>query len=99
MKQIVSLNNLVKKIQATEGKIFRATFFKKNGEVRDMTARFGVTDKLKGGELSFNPEEKRLLIVYDMQKEDYRAISIDGLISAHIDETEYVCKEMLNKIK
>jgi hypothetical protein len=96
---IVSLNTLIGRIINTNGKIFRVTFIKRStGELRDMTARFGVTDKLRGGELPFDPTEKKLLIVYDMEKEDYRAIPVDGLVSAHIDEVEYVCKDKIEEL-
>ena len=92
--KMITRNELVNVIKATEGRIFRVTFIKKtSGEIRDMTARFGVTSELKGGKLPFNADEKKLLIVYDMEKNDYRAISIEGLISGHIDNIEYITEE------
>lgn len=95
----VSRDKLVELIKATDGKIFRVTFIKRTtNEYRDMTARFGVTSALKGGKLKFNPKEKNLLIVYDMDVEDYRAINISGLVSAHIDDTEYVVKEVISTL-
>jgi hypothetical protein len=64
----------------TKGKIFRATFIKRStGEVRHLVGRLGVTQYLKGGTMSYNPKDKGLLTVYDIQKKGYRMINIEGL--------------------
>lgn len=64
-----------------DGKTFTVTFIKKNGETRVMNARLGVKKPLKGGTLSYDPKEKNLLIVYDMQKKAYRCITLESIIS------------------
>lgn len=61
------------------GKIFSAEFTKKDGTVRKIVCRLGVTKDLKGGELTYNPSERNNLIVYDLQKKAYRTIKFDNL--------------------
>lgn len=60
-------------------RIFSAEFVKKNGELRKIVCRLGVTKALKGGELTYNPSEKNYLVVYDLQKKSYRTINFNTL--------------------
>lgn len=60
-----TLRTLIKEITPTT--IFSVDFIKKDGSARTMTCRLGVTKHLKGGELPFDPIEKGLLPVYDME--------------------------------
>lgn len=56
---------------ATEtGKIFTVSFYKRTGkgELRVMNCRRGVKKGVKGVGLKFDPKEKQLMVVYDMQK-------------------------------
>tara|TARA_Y100000310_G_scaffold170639_1_gene170808 strand:+ start:125 stop:421 length:297 start_codon:yes stop_codon:yes gene_type:complete len=55
-------------IYKTNGKIFSAVFRKKDGEKRKMVCRRGVTKYVTGKGLSYKPEERNLVTVYDMQK-------------------------------
>ena len=57
------------------GQIFTAIFIKKNGDIRIMNCRKGVAKHVKGGSLAFNPEEKGLIGVYDLQSKGYRFIN------------------------
>lgn len=61
------------------GKIFSVEFIKKDGTIRKMTCRLGVTKHLKGGELTYNAAEKNYLIVYDIKTENYRTINLNTL--------------------
>ena len=69
------------KILATKGKIFGVTFIKKDGTTRNMTARLGVRKDLKGIGLSFSPDERNLIVVFDMQKKAYRMVNLSTIIS------------------
>ena len=69
--------------------IFSVVFLKKNGELRPMTCKLGVKKHLKGGRLKYNPGERNNLIVFDMQKEDYRTINLDTLMSINMKGVEY----------
>ena len=76
-------------IYKTNGKIFAATFTKKNGEKRNMVCRQGVAKYVKGKGLKFKPEERTLIGVYDMHKKAYRFISLNTLEKVKIQGREY----------
>ncbi len=80
-------------IKATKGRFFTVSFIKRtDGTKRVMNARLGVKAYLKGGELPFNPEQKGLIPVYDIQKKDYRLISINSIYHLKIGNKEYNVK-------
>lgn len=76
-------------INKTGGKIFTAQFVKKDGTVRDMNCRLGVTAHLKGGELAFNPSDYKLKVVFDVQKKQYRMINLDSLRALRFNGVRY----------
>lgn len=61
------------------GKIFKCSFVKKDGSVREMIARMGVKKHLKGGGPSSVSHIPKYLTVFDMKKEQYRNINIETL--------------------
>lgn len=71
-----------------KGNFFRACFVKKDGTVREMTARFGVKKHLKGGELKYNPESLNYIVVFDIEKKAYRTINMDKLIFLRYNQKE-----------
>lgn len=73
-----------------KGNFFRACFLKKDGTVREMTARFGVKKHLKGGELGYNAEALNYIIVFDVEKEAYRTINMDKLIFLRYNGKEVI---------
>ena len=85
----ISKREILEIIKNNKNTIFSVVFLKKNGEIRRMTCRFGVKKHLKGGKLSFNPLERNLLVVFDMQKEGYRMINLDTLMSINMKGVEY----------
>ena len=73
------VENLLKE---TENKrIFTVTFVKEDGSIRKMNAMRGVRKGVKGVGLKFNPSDKNLLSVYDMQKKGFRFVNLDDVIS------------------
>jgi len=81
-------------IKATGGRIFTATFTKKDGSVRDMNCRLGVKKHLKGGKLNYAPSEYGLISVFEVQKDGfqpvgYKMINIKTLKSLAIDGKIY----------
>lgn len=72
-------------IRNAKGKIFSVIFTKKNGELRKMVCRTGVTKHLKGGELAYDPIEKGMLPVFDMQKQEYRMINLRTIQSISLE--------------
>ena len=59
------------------GRIFAVDFVKRNGEKRHMVCRFGVRRHLRGGNMSYDPADHMLKVVFDMQKRAYRMIPTD----------------------
>ena len=67
-------------IRAQGDKAVTVTFIKRTtGEKRVMNCRLGVKKHLKGGELKYDPKDYDLLTTFDMQKKDYRCISLDSV--------------------
>lgn len=66
-------------VEDTQGTFATVTFTKKDGSVRVMNCRLGVTKHLKGGECTLDRE--KFLIVYDMQSKGYRSINRSTIIS------------------
>lgn len=82
--------NEPKQIRALVGsKIFSVVFEKKDGTLREMVCRLGVKKHLKGGELSYDPDEKNYLVVFDMQSEGYRTININTLKKIKFEGVTY----------
>lgn len=68
-------------LSATRGRFFHVTFLKKDGSVRSMVCRTGVTSHLKGGDKSFSDLDKGLVTVYDVHTRGYRSFSLDRILS------------------
>ena len=64
-------------IQKANGKFFSVIFEKKDGTLRKMVCRTGVKKHLKGGELKHNPAELGHLVVFDVQKKEYRTLNLN----------------------
>jgi hypothetical protein len=67
--------------ETSNKKIFSVTFIKKDGSLRKMNAMRGVRKGVKGVGHSFDPSEKNLLTVFDMQKGDFRFVNLNEVIS------------------
>lgn len=71
--------------------IFRATVIKRtNGEIRTFNCRLGVKKFEKGGSMTYDPREKKLVTVCDLDlvkegKNPYRNINLDAIIEATIE--------------
>ncbi len=76
----VTRAEVVDSIAMSNGKFFSIQFVKRStGEVRQMLARTGVKKFLTGGGLKFDPVVHKLITVWDVQKEAYRSIPIEGI--------------------
>ena len=78
-----------------KGNFFRACFIKKDGTMREMTARFGVKKHLKGGKLTWKPEDYNHIVVFDVEKEEYRTINMEKLIYLRYNGKEVVGKHAM----
>ena len=75
-------------VAESNGRFVSVTFIKKDGTERSMLCRLGVTKHLKGGESKLNADQ--YLTVFDVQKEAYRAINKDTILSVKLAGTTYV---------
>ena len=75
----VQLLGAFKRIQQTDGQIFSARFVKKDGTVRDMVCRLGVKKGVTGVGMAYNPFDRNLVPVYDMQKGEFRMINMNTI--------------------
>ena len=66
-------------ISYNSGRIFSVKFTKKDGSERKMVCRKGVKKGLTGGGAKYNPIERGLIAVYDVQKGAYRSVNFDTL--------------------
>ena len=66
-------------LEQTNGKFFTVNFVKKDGSVRQMTARTGVTKYLKGGKKTVS--EDQYVTVYEPSSGSYKNINRDTILS------------------
>jgi hypothetical protein len=80
------------------GKIFTVEFHKRTtGELRKMNCRRGVSKGVKGTGMKYNPRERDLLTVYDMQKINegtdekgaFRMVNLSDLVSLKLGGKTY----------
>lgn len=65
-------------IDAHRGEFISVTFVKRTtGDERTMHCRSGVRKYTTGGELAFEPTERGLYLVWDLEKEGYRFIDLN----------------------
>lgn len=76
------MSNLADIITQSKGKFVNVVFYKKDGSLRAMNCRLGVTKHLKGGSSTLDKE--KFIIVYDMVKKGYRAIDKESIVSVSI---------------
>lgn len=87
----VDVKEMYNILLGTKGKIFSATFVKKNGEVRDINCRLGVKSYIKGtGSSSFTlNDDNPYQLVFDLQKRGYRAINMETLVQIKFNKNIY----------
>lgn len=70
-------------------RIFTVEFIKKNGELRTITCRLGVTKYLKGGKMNHDPKALNHLIVFDMKIKEYRTINVNTIVRIRFEGYEF----------
>jgi len=81
--------SLINKLFESDGKIFSAIYTKKDGSTRKIVARIGVKKGITGKGMAYNPIERGLLPVYDMQKKAFRMINVNTLSQVNMDGQVY----------
>jgi len=80
-------------INQSNGRIFSATYIKKDLTERIMNCRIGKRYKSKTGKKApYDPEKYNLKKVYDMKVKDFRIINLNTLITLSINKTKYIIK-------
>lgn len=74
------MKNLLEYLQQTGG-IFNVKFYKTNGELRSINARFGVRKGVTGKGLSYSPEEYGNIIIFSMNDNGFRTVKLDNVVS------------------
>jgi hypothetical protein len=69
-------------------KILTIRFVKKDGTIRNLNGRLGVTSKLRGGESTLSRD--KFITIYDVKKHDYRAVNKDTVLEIHMKGKVYV---------
>jgi len=77
-------------IQTAQNTIFSVTFIKKDGSERTMVARLHVKKGVNGKGMAYNPVEKGLLPVWDMQKNGFRMINLKTVTELKIKGEELI---------
>ena len=74
-------------VKASNGKFVSVRFVKKDGSIRSMVCRLGVTKHLKGGSSTLDPA--KYLTVFDLASKGYRAINRATIVSVTIGGVSY----------
>lgn len=77
---IVNTPNIFDAIVNTNGKLFEVVFTKKDGSLRKMLGKYGVTRFLKNKKKSSFLKEDAI-IVFDCEKKGYRTVKVDQVKS------------------
>jgi hypothetical protein len=68
-------------ILGSGGRFLTVCFRKRTtGELREMTCRTGVRKGVKGVGMAFTPEQRNLVVVWDVEKRGFRMITLDEVI-------------------
>lgn len=83
-------NLMANLIDQSNGKFFACTFIKKDGTIRQMTARLGVTKYLKGGKS--NVDSSKYITVFEPSSGKYKNINRDSILALSIAGVEVAAK-------
>ena len=88
-KLLLSAEDGMQALRETDGRIFYAEFIKKDGTLRRMTARVGVSKGVNGKGMKYDPVKRGLVPVYDMDKDAWRMINTGTLCRLHTGGMQY----------
>ena len=88
--ETIKLKKAKKLIETSNGRIFSATYIKKDFSERLILARLKTKYKSKTGRKApYNAKEYNLLHVFDMQKKGYRTLNYNTLLKLSINKNKY----------
>ena len=90
---IINKDQAKQLIKQSKGKIFAATFTKKDGTHRLMNARIGKQYASKTGRKApYKAEEFNMMPLYDMRIKAFRMLNFNTLLTLSINKTKYTIK-------
>jgi hypothetical protein len=90
MENTITPQQAVLMMERSKGRIFSVLFIKKNGDERLMACRKHVTKGVKGVGMKYNSLRKSLMTLYDMNKQGFRQVDINTLVSIKINGEEFI---------
>jgi hypothetical protein len=91
MNKTIDRDKAKELINNSKGRIFSATFTKKDFTKRLINARIKVNYKPKTDrQRPYNPSKKGFICVYDMIKKDHRMINLQTLDTLSINKNKYI---------
>ena len=79
-------------IKDSKGKIFAATFTKKDGSHRLMNARLKKYISKTGRKAPYKAENYDLIPIYDMKAKGWRSLNLNTLLTLSINKNKYLIK-------
>jgi hypothetical protein len=74
------MENLIDLLKETGG-IFNVKFYKQDGTLRSINARFGVRKGVTGAGLKYNPSERNNIVVFSMNDNGFRTVKLNNVVS------------------
>lgn len=86
----VTREKLYKLLEDQDGRFFSVVFRKKNGLLRKINGRLGVTKYLRGGTNKVERYDNPYETVFECKSLDYRTTNLHTAIKVFANKTEYV---------
>lgn len=83
MKHISASRKMAQMIEQSSGKMVSVEFTKKDGTLRTLNGRLGVTKHLNGGTRTTDPSQ--YICIYDVKNKGYRSINKDTIKKISVD--------------
>ncbi len=80
-------------LKNSKGKIMTVVYKKKNGQLRVLNTRTGVKQNITGQGLAYDPEKYGYVVVWDMQKRNYRTVNPQTASKLNAGGKSYTIKE------
>ena len=92
MKTTISKKSLRAFIRITDGRFFRMTYQKKDGSIRNLTVRTGVSKGVKGTGRAYDPKDYGLITVWEASSECFKAINPDQILEISFQGKTFLVK-------
>lgn len=96
MNNVISIskyktNLFLRDLRAKAGNtIFKVGFYKKDGSYRELKGRFGVGKGVNGNGMHYDPIERGMFTLYDVENGGFRTITVDNIRELSIRGKKYL---------